>query len=127
MPVCYLTHVLLPLKEAYVLDVTVANRELRRLREQVAILERFCDDLATRDAVKITDPVTGATRERYDSRLVSATMARALGSTFPELKLFISWAEAKKNRVERSAQMKDHPPVRRYLDPADAPEPGNEK
>jgi len=90
---CYLTGVDVPLEESYVLDLTAAHRALRELKEKVATLERLIAQLGPTDAVSIPNRAGGGVFLRKDRRVVSRSMAAALGAVSPDRDLFLPWAQ----------------------------------
>jgi hypothetical protein len=95
---CFITGVELKLEESYVLDITVAHRALRELRQQAASLERIIQQLGQRDDTEIFDRKKGEPAIRKDRRLVSPSVAEALSAAYPQKKLFIQWTEWRSRR-----------------------------
>jgi len=120
---CYLTGVDVDLEDAFVLDLTVAHRTLRELRDRAATLERLITQLGGTDLVPIPNREGGAPWLRKDRRLVSRAMALALAAMAEDRDLFLRWADWRaRGRSMRLALLRDDPeygPGLRALSPAE--------
>lgn len=88
---CYLTGVEIKLDDAFVLDLTTAHRTLRELKEKVATLERLIAQLGGTDRVPIPNRDGAGTYLRKDRRVISRSVALALGAVCPDRELFVPW------------------------------------
>lgn len=95
---CFITGIELKLVESYVLDITVAHRALKELRQQAASLERLIQQLGQKDDTEVFDRRKGEPAIRKDRRLVSRSVAEALSAACPQKKLFIEWSEWRSRR-----------------------------
>lgn len=86
---CYLTGVGISLDEAFVLDLTIAHRVVRDLRERLATLERLTAQLGEKDPVTIRHRGGAGSHTRQDRRLVSKAVATALADACADAELFI--------------------------------------
>ncbi len=93
MAKCFVTGVVMPLNESYVLNIGAAYRALRDLKQRMNALERLLQQFGARDKVEHYNPRTKQCRIRLEHRLVSSSMARALSTAYPEGKLFITWSQ----------------------------------
>lgn len=91
MAQCYLTGVEIQLEDAYILDLTTAHRTLRELKQKVATLERLIAQLGATDVVPVPNRAEGGTFLRKDRRVVSRSVALALGAVCPDRELFLPW------------------------------------
>lgn len=107
---CYLTGVEIKLDDAFVLDLTTVHRTLRELREKTAPLERLIVQLGESDVAPI--PSRGGTSNylRKDRRIVSRTVALALGAVCPDRELFLPWRVWRsRGRTLRLSTLSQHP------------------
>lgn len=88
---CYLTGVEIKLDDAFVLDLTTAHRTLRELKEKVATLERLIAQIGGTDRVPIPNRDGAGTYFRKDRRVVSRSVALALGAVCPDREIFLPW------------------------------------
>lgn len=88
---CYITGVDIPLNESCVLDIGVANRTLRNLRQQAAALERLLKQLADQDEAEIYDARLHTFIIRKERRLICASIAKTLAATYQNEALFVPW------------------------------------
>jgi hypothetical protein len=107
---CYLTGVEIKLDDAFVLDLTIAYRTVRELKEKVATLERLIAQLGRSDEVPIPDRGGTGTHLRKDRRVVSGPVAVALGAVCPDRELFLPWAVwHARGRTLRLSALCQHP------------------
>lgn len=107
---CYLTGVEIKLDDAFVLDLTVAHRTLRELKEKVTTLERLIAQLGGSDVVPIPSRRGAGAYLRKDRRVVSKPVALALGAVCPDRELFLSWGIwHTRGRTLRFSALCDHP------------------
>lgn len=93
MAKCYFTGVELPLEETCVLNLSVAYRELRDLKQRYSSVERLIQQLSPRDDIEVYDASKKNTIIRKDRRLVSPAVALALSVLCPNEQLFMTWKE----------------------------------
>lgn len=107
---CYLTGVGISLDEAFVLDLTVAHRVMRDLRERLATLERLTAQLGEKDRVTIRHRGGSGSHTRHDRRVVSKAVATALADACADADLFIPWgAWRARGRALALAALRQHP------------------
>jgi hypothetical protein len=107
---CYLTGVGIALDEAFVLDLSVAHRVMRDLRERLATLERLTSNLGEKDRVTIHQRGGAGTRERQDRRVVSKTVATALSEACADAELFVAWQVWRmRGRALTLSMLRQHP------------------
>jgi hypothetical protein len=107
---CYLTGVGISLDEAFVLDLTVAHRVLRDLRERLATLERLTAQLGEKDSVTIQRRGSSGSHTRQDRRVVSKSVATALSDACADAELFVPWgAWRTRGRTFALAALRQHP------------------
>ncbi|MBW2000309.1 MAG: hypothetical protein JRJ29_20420 [Deltaproteobacteria bacterium] len=91
MAKCFVTGIELPLSETFVLDIPVAYRILKDLRQRAEAIERLIEQLSPWDDVEVFDARKREMVDRKERRLVSPGVAKALASVSPENELFIPW------------------------------------
>ncbi len=107
---CYLTGIEISLDDAFVLDLTVAHRLLRELRERVATLERLVAQLGEADRVQVRNRDGSGTVMRKDRRVVSHSMAQALSALASDRELFVRWTDWRaRGRFLPLAALREHP------------------
>jgi hypothetical protein len=107
---CYVTGVGISLDEAFVLDLTVAHRVMRDLRERLATLERLTAQLGEKDRVEIRRRDGAGARTRLDRRVVSKSVAAALAEACSDVELFIPWDQWRaRGRGLALAALREHP------------------
>lgn len=107
---CYLTGVGISLDEAFVLDLTIAHRVMRDLRERLATLERLTAQLGEKDPVTIRHRGGSGSHTRQDRRVVSSSVATALADACADAELFIPWQTWRaRGRVLALAALRQHP------------------
>jgi hypothetical protein len=98
---CYITGVDIPLNESYILDIGIANRTLRSLRQQAAALERLLKQLAERDEVEIYDARLHKFIIRKENRLICGSIAKSLATTYRDEALFTPWSKWQQRFVKQ--------------------------
>lgn len=107
---CYLTGVGISLDEAFVLDLTVAHRVMRDLRERLTTLERLTAQLGEKDRVTIQRRGSSDSHTRQDRRVVSKSVATALSDACSDAELFTPWgAWRARGRTFALAALRQHP------------------
>jgi len=105
---CYLTGVEIALDEAFVLNLTVAHRVMRDLRERLATLERLTTQLGEKDRVIVR--YRQGSHARQDRRVVSKSVAGALADACADGELFLPWAEwRRRGHALTLSALRDHP------------------
>lgn len=100
MAKCFMTGVELPFDQSYLLNIGVANRIVRDLRQQLKAMTGLLEQLGQADTVEIFNPSKRCMEERHHRRLVSYPVCIALQAAAPGEKLFISWGEWKGRKKE---------------------------
>lgn len=117
---CYLTGVGIALEEAFVLDLTVAHRVMRELRERLATLERLTAQLGEKDRVTVRHRGAATPHIRQDRRIVSKSVATALAEACSDAELFVPWhAWRARGRALTLSALRRHPDDGSRLDELD--------
>lgn len=111
---CFLTGVQFPLEDAFVLNRRDAHDLLDALKERVASLRRVIDQLSPLDEEEGGNSRVAYTGRgafaRKKHRLVCKAVADALAPGFPEIKLFLAWAEYREHvRLIALQALRRHP------------------
>jgi len=105
---CYLTGVEIALEDAFMLNLSIAHRVMRDLRERLATLERLTAQLGEKDRVTVRYRQGSHTRD--DRRVVSKSVAAALAEACADAELFLPFAEwRRRGRVLTLSGLRDHP------------------
>jgi len=104
MAKCFVTGVELPLSETFVLDIPVAYRILKDLRQRLGAMERLIEQLSPWDDAEVFDAKKREMLVIKQRRLVSPGVAKALSSVSPENDLFIPWPVWRERRKRIKAQ-----------------------
>jgi hypothetical protein len=93
---CFITGVESAIEGAYVFNRRGARDRLEQLKAEVASLSRLYSQLSPLDEKEFFGDLPEQTRQRLapkQHRLVCKAVAEALAPGFPEIKLFLTWAE----------------------------------
>ena len=102
MAKCFITGVEIPIHEAYVLDVTEARRAIRDLSNRIKAIEKLVVNLGERDIVSVESIDGGSASSRWEFRLVSGTVAKAMSEACPGKEIFATLGELRERRKSRT-------------------------